>query len=136
MGTVLKGMDRIGWHALTHAYGSAEGVPGRLSRVAWGDASTAASALCDLGLWLGELAVFNATAAAVPFLWDLAASEACTARPGVIELLGTILDNGNEPRPAIQHAAHRAVLDGRVCVTATPDPERATSGRGSPRNRR
>lgn len=33
MGTALKGMNRIGWNELTHAYGSAEAVPGRLSRV-------------------------------------------------------------------------------------------------------
>jgi hypothetical protein len=68
MGMVLKGMHRIRWHELTHAYGSAREVPGRLSRVAWGDARTSANAVSGLGLWLGELAVFDATVAAVPFL--------------------------------------------------------------------
>ncbi|MEU8529331.1 hypothetical protein AB0C77_27650 [Streptomyces sp. NPDC048629] len=75
MGTILKGMSRVRCHELTHAYGSAEDVPGRLSRVAWGDATTSADALCDLGLWLGDLAVFDARVAAVPFLWDLAVTE-------------------------------------------------------------
>ncbi|MFC8366856.1 MULTISPECIES: hypothetical protein [unclassified Streptomyces] len=111
MGTILKGMSRVPWHELTHAYGSAEGVPGRLSRVAWGDARTSTEALSDLGLWLGELAVFDATVAAVPFLWDLAVTESVTCRPEVIELLQTILEH-NAAQIDVQREAHRAVLNG------------------------
>ncbi|MFF3663569.1 hypothetical protein [Streptomyces olivochromogenes] len=112
-GTILKGMSRVRWHELTHAYGSAVEVPGRLSRVAWGDAETSASALSDLGLWLGELAVFDATVEAVPFLWDLAVTDSVTSRSGVIELLQTILKHTNPPKIEVQHAAHRAVLEGK-----------------------
>lgn len=112
MGTILKGMGRVRWAELSHAYGSAEDVPGRLSRVAWGDKRTAGLALSDLGLWLGELAVFDATAAAVPFLWDLAAADTVTVRPDVLELLATVLHHANPPRLEVQYAAHRAVLDG------------------------
>ncbi|WP_406468156.1 hypothetical protein OH738_11565 [Streptomyces hirsutus] len=115
MGTTLKGMSRVPWHELTHAYGSAENVPGRLSRVAWGDARTSADALSDLGLWLGELAVFDATIAAVPFLWDLAVADAVTCRPGVIELLQSILEH-NAQQMEVQHAAHLAVLGGASTV--------------------
>jgi hypothetical protein len=78
--------------------------------VAWGDARTSAEALSDLGLWLGELAVFDATVAAVPFLWDLAVADAVTCRPEVIELLQAILEHGNPPQIEVQHAAHLAVL--------------------------
>ncbi|MFD4237486.1 hypothetical protein [Streptomyces sp. NPDC058542] len=113
MGTILKGMSRVRWHELTHAYGSAEEVPGRLSRVAWGDALTSASALSDLGLWLGELSVFDATAEAAPFLWDLAVTDSVASRSGVIQLLMTILEQANPPRLDVQYAAHQAVLDGR-----------------------
>ncbi|MFJ6054758.1 hypothetical protein [Streptomyces sp. NPDC092307] len=113
MGTILKGMSRVRWHELTHAYGSAAEVPGRLSRIAWGDARTSASALTDLGLWLGELAVFDATVATVPFLWDLAVTDSVTGRSGVIELLQTILEHTNPPHMEVQRAAHRAVLEGR-----------------------
>ncbi|MFD7539215.1 hypothetical protein [Streptomyces sp. NPDC059819] len=113
MGTILKGMGRVRWHELTHAYGSAEEVPGRLSRVAWGDALTSASALSDLGLWLGELSVFDATAEAVPFLWDLAVTDAVVGRSGVVQLLMTVLAQANPPRLDVQYAAHQAVLDGR-----------------------
>ncbi|TXL84555.1 hypothetical protein EW053_33895 [Streptomyces sp. IB2014 016-6] len=113
MGTILKGMSRIRWRELTHAYGSAAEVPDRLSRVAWGDARASASALSDLGLWLGELAVFDATVEAVPFLWDLAVTDSVTSRSGVIELLQAILEHANPPQSEVQRAAHRAVLDGR-----------------------
>ncbi|KPI05627.1 hypothetical protein OV450_3945 [Actinobacteria bacterium OV450] len=116
MGTVLKGMSRIRWHELTHAYGSARDVPGRLSRVAWGDVRTSVDALSDLGLWLGELAVFDATVAAVPFLWDLATADPVSSRAGVIELLQAILEHGNPPQIEVQLAAHRAVLTGRDTV--------------------
>ncbi|MEV8400279.1 hypothetical protein [Streptomyces niveus] len=88
-------MSRLRWHDLTHAYGSADDVPGRLSRVAFGDARTSASALSDLGLWLGELAVFDATVEAVPFLWDLAVTDSVNSRSGVVELLQAILEHGN-----------------------------------------
>ncbi|MEU0528084.1 hypothetical protein [Streptomyces niveus] len=70
--------------------------------------------MSDLGLWLGELAVFDATVAAVPFLWDLAVTDSVTSRPGVIELLRTILEHGNPAQIEVQQAAHRAVLDGRT----------------------
>lgn len=125
VGTILKGMSRVRWHELTHAYGSAVEVPSRLSRVAWGDARTSASALSDLGLWLGELAVFDATAEAVPFLWDLAVTDSVTSRSGVIELLQTILEHGNPPKIEVQQAAHRAVLDGRNMAEALARDEDA-----------
>ncbi|GGK21210.1 hypothetical protein GCM10011583_61430 [Streptomyces camponoticapitis] len=116
MGTILKGVHRVPWHELEHAYGSAEEVPGRLSRVAWGDARTSGDALSDLGLWLGELAVFDATVAAVPFLWDLAVTDSVTCRAEVIELLQAVLEHGNAPQIEVQHAAHLAVLRGRSLV--------------------
>ncbi|MFF2196381.1 hypothetical protein [Streptomyces sp. NPDC058157] len=126
-------MGRVRWADLTHAYGSAEDVPGRLSRVGWGDTRTAVLALGDLGLWLGELAVFDATAAAVPFLWDLAVAEAVTVRPGVIELLASILHHANPPHLEVQFAAHRAVLDGErtaQALTRDGDPAVRTAALG------
>ncbi|MFJ5726284.1 hypothetical protein [Streptomyces sp. NPDC093149] len=116
-------MSRVRWHELTHAYGSAQDVPGRLSRVAWGDTRTSADALSDLGLWLGELAVFDATVAAVPFLWDLAVTDSVTSRPGVIELLQAILDHGNPPQITVVHAAHQAVLSGSSTVSVLVSDE-------------
>ncbi|MEU9131011.1 hypothetical protein AB0D08_23415 [Kitasatospora sp. NPDC048540] len=60
-----------------------------------------------------EPAVFDATVAAVPFLWELAATGTVTCRPGVIEVLQAVLRHGNPPRPEVQRNAHRAVLCGR-----------------------
>ncbi|WOX26056.1 hypothetical protein [Streptomyces solicathayae] len=125
-------MSRVRWHELTHAYGSAEDVPGRLSRVAWGDATTSADALCDLGLWLGDLAVFDATVAAVPFLWDLAVTESVATRPEVIALLQAILEHGSQ-HIDVQHAAHRSVLSGGGAVdllTSDRDPAVRAATRG------
>ncbi|MFF3647461.1 hypothetical protein ACFYXV_02285 [Streptomyces sp. NPDC002181] len=118
MGTILKGISRVPWRELTHSYGSAQDVPSRLSRVAWGDARTSLDALSDLGLWLGEVAVFDATVAAVPFLWDVAVTDSVTSRPGVIELLQAILEHGNPPQIEVQRAAHQAVLNGRGTASA------------------
>ncbi|MFD0258486.1 hypothetical protein ACFVH7_09450 [Kitasatospora indigofera] len=113
MGTILKGVSRVRWHELRHAYGSAADVPGLLSRIAWGDARASEAALSDLGLWIGELAVFDATVATVPFLWDLASTTTVNSRAGVIELLQTILEHGNPPHPKVQLEAHQAVLNRR-----------------------
>ncbi|MFD9067519.1 hypothetical protein ACFVZ3_39065 [Kitasatospora purpeofusca] len=101
------------WHELQHAYGSAAGIPGVLSRIAWGDARVGRNALDDLALWIGELAVFDATVAAVPFLWDLAVTETVKSRAGVIGLLQTVLEHGNPPQPKVQLQAHQAVLSRR-----------------------
>ncbi|MFE3119593.1 hypothetical protein [Streptomyces niveus] len=69
--------------------------------------------MSDLSLWLGELAVFDATVEAVPFLWELAVTESVNSRSGVALLLQAILEHGNPPQIAVQRAAHRAVLNGR-----------------------
>ncbi|GGR04182.1 hypothetical protein [Streptomyces pilosus] len=87
--------------------------------------------MSDLGLWLGELAVFDATVATVPCLWDLAATETVTCRPEVIELLQTILEH-NAAQIDVQRQAHRAVLDGastanRLTGDADPAVRRAAS---------
>ncbi|MEV0037091.1 hypothetical protein [Streptomyces sp. NPDC050804] len=113
MGTILKGIRRVRWDELEHAYGSAADVPGVLSRIAWGDVRTSEAALSELALWIGELAVFDATVAAVPFLWDLAVSESVTCRAGVIELLRSVLEHGNAPQATVQLEAHHAVLSRR-----------------------
>ncbi|MCX4675008.1 hypothetical protein OG413_06665 [Streptomyces sp. NBC_01433] len=114
MGTVLKGMSNVQWHELQHARGSASQVPGMLSRIAWGDAPSAEDALSDLEQWIGALAVFDATVAAVPFLWELAGTETVRDRAGVLELLRTILSAGHHHHPEWARGAHEAVVAGRA----------------------
>ncbi|MFJ9057509.1 hypothetical protein [Streptomyces sp. NPDC102409] len=113
MATILKDMRHVQWHELRHAQGSASQVPGMLSRIAWGDSESAEDALSDLGRWIGAMAVFDATVAAVPFLWELAAMETVKDRAGVLGLLGTILAHGHAHHPEWTRDAHLAVLAGR-----------------------
>ncbi|NEC20248.1 hypothetical protein, partial [Streptomyces parvus] len=113
MGTVLGAMRNVRWHELQHAYGSASQVPGVLSRIAWGDAPSSDEALNDLERWIGTPPVFDSTAATVPFLWELAATDTVRDRAGVLDLLSTILAAGNPEHPAWTRAAHDAVAEGR-----------------------
>ncbi|MFJ5863347.1 hypothetical protein ACIQEY_02860 [Streptomyces parvus] len=129
MGTVLGAMRNVRWHELQHAYGSASQVPGVLSRIAWGDAPSSDEALNDLERWIGTPPVFDSTAATVPFLWELAATDTVRDRAGVLDLLSTILAAGNPEHPAWTRAAHEAVAEGRGTAvrlaaddTAAPPP--------------
>ncbi|MFJ6849287.1 hypothetical protein ACIQM3_01915 [Streptomyces sp. NPDC091271] len=114
MGTILRDMRHVQWHELRHAQGSASQVPGLLSLIAWGDSESAEDALSDLGQWIGAMAVFDATVATVPFLWELAAMETVKDRVGVLGLLGTILAHGHAHHPEWTRDAHLAVLAGRA----------------------
>ncbi|MFJ8749670.1 hypothetical protein ACIREO_10070 [Streptomyces sp. NPDC102441] len=114
MGTILRDMRHVQWHELRHAQGSASQVPGLLSRIAWGDSESAEDALSDLGRAIGAMAVFDATVATVPFLWELASMETVKDRAGVLGLLGTILAHGHAHHAEWTRDAHRAVLAGRT----------------------
>ncbi|MEV6074124.1 hypothetical protein AB0L80_03245 [Streptomyces sp. NPDC052069] len=135
MGTVLKGMSNVQWHELQHARGSASQVPGMLSRIAWGDAPTAEDALSDLEQWIGAMAVFDATVATVPFLWELAATETVRDRAGVLELLRTILSAGHHHHPEWARGAHEAVVAGRATaerLASAPVPRRQSAPAPAP----
>ncbi|MGW4626123.1 hypothetical protein [Streptomyces rubiginosohelvolus] len=127
MGTVLGAMRNVRWHELQHAYGSASQVPGVLSRIAWGDAPSSDEALSDLERWIGTPPVFDSTAATVPFLWELAATDTVRDRAGVLDLLATILAAGNPEHPAWTRAAHEAVAEGRGTAVRLAADDRAAS---------
>ncbi|GGS14403.1 hypothetical protein ACIFUY_02670 [Streptomyces sp. CACIS-1.16CA] len=127
MGTVLGAMRNVRWHELQHAYGSASQVPGVLSRIAWGDAPSSDEALNDLERWIGTPPVFDSTAATVPFLWELAATDTVRDRAGVLDLLSTILAAGNPEHPAWTRAAHDAVAEGRGTAVRLAAADTATS---------
>ncbi|WP_069171225.1 hypothetical protein [Streptomyces griseus] len=113
MGTILGDMRHVRWHELRHAQGSASQVPGLLSRIAWDDGESAGDALGDLRQWIGAVALFDSTVATVPFLWELAGARTVKDRPGVLDLLRTILARGHAHQPEWTRAAHAAVLAGR-----------------------
>ncbi|MFB7228312.1 hypothetical protein ACFCY9_11410 [Streptomyces fimicarius] len=132
MGTVLGAMRNVRWHELQHAYGSASQVPGVLSRIAWGDAPTSDEALSDLERWIGTPPVFDSTAATVPFLWELAATDTVRDRAGVLDLLATILAAGNAEHPAWTRAAHDAVAAGRATAARLAAAPEAPEVPGAP----
>jgi hypothetical protein len=84
----MDALDRIPWKDLTHAFGSAEDVPGLLRALKTADADEALSELFG-NIW-HQGTVYEATAYAVPFLIDLAADPATPDRIGILELLASI----------------------------------------------
>ncbi|GAA3936268.1 hypothetical protein GCM10023085_17140 [Actinomadura viridis] len=91
---ILYGLDEIDWAALEHAYGAAEDVPGLLRAIAVDD--DAAEAVGDLDTRLLHQGGFVCSAAttALPYLVDLAEAAHVTARPGVLELIGRLAEQG------------------------------------------
>jgi hypothetical protein len=98
---VLDGLDAIDWSALAHAYGPATDVPALLRAVAAGDEASRRAALGALfgNVW-HQGTVYEATAAAVPFLVELAARTGAPDRDVVLALVGCIA------RGQSYHAVH------------------------------
>lgn len=90
---MLAGLDAIPWATLTHAYGSAEDVPGwlRAQATASPDLSWKDMPLSKLfgSIW-HQGTVYEATAYAVPFLIELAASPQVPRRAEILQLLAAI----------------------------------------------
>ncbi|BDG04388.1 hypothetical protein [Anaeromyxobacter oryzae] len=87
-------LDRLGdvdWPRLRHAFGPARDVPGLLRAIAAGDATARRAALEALHetIW-HQGTVYEATAAAVPFLLELAARPGAPDRDAVTVLLGLV----------------------------------------------
>ncbi|MFB7334571.1 hypothetical protein FNH09_13305 [Streptomyces adustus] len=90
----LMALGQVPWHEIRDSSGSAAAIPLLLNSVAWGDAETARSALDDLRKRICQFGfvVEQATAATVPFLWELARLPHVTCRAQIIRLLGNIAD--------------------------------------------
>jgi hypothetical protein len=87
----LDGLDAIDWGKLTHAYGPALDVPIDLRRLAGTDRKRRGAALGQLWASLcHQGTIYDATAAAVPFLVKIAAHPAFPERGDVLELLNEI----------------------------------------------
>lgn len=90
----LAALNQVPWHLIQDSTGSAAGIPPLLSDIASGDADTAGRALEDLRERICQygFVVEQATAATVPFLWELAQLSEVTCRPQIIQLLKNIAD--------------------------------------------
>ncbi|WP_320779960.1 hypothetical protein [Streptomyces sp. CRN 30] len=91
---VLRGLDRIPWAEIQDSSGSAAAVPALLGRVAGDDPEAALAALAELRGRVCQygFVVEQATAATVPFLWELAQHPGVTCRAQIIRLLKNIAD--------------------------------------------
>ncbi|MEH0573755.1 MULTISPECIES: hypothetical protein [Streptomyces] len=90
----LKDLGHVPWPEIKDSTGSAADIPILLTTVARGDADSAGSALgqlrrriCQFGFVVDE-----ATAATVPFLWELVRLPQVTCRAEILRLLKSIAD--------------------------------------------
>ncbi|WP_416982088.1 hypothetical protein [Streptomyces sp. T028] len=90
----LKDLGHVPWPEIQDTTGSAAGIPALLTTVARGDAETAGSALGQLRRRICRygFVVDQATAATVPFLWELARLPQVTCRVAILRLLKSIAD--------------------------------------------
>ncbi|MGW7660730.1 HEAT repeat domain-containing protein [Streptomyces sp. NPDC054756] len=98
---MLDGIHDIDWASLTHAYGSAEEVPALLRALRSPDAEERRTALDRFYSAVHHQgSVYPATAASLPFLFELAVDSATPDRASVVALLVSIgresLDRGFE----------------------------------------
>lgn len=90
----LTSVNRVPWHRIQDSTGSAAAIPLLLAGIASGDEDTARTALEDLRKRVCQygFVVEQATAATVPFLWELARQPQLSCRPQIIQLLKNIAD--------------------------------------------
>jgi hypothetical protein len=90
----LGALSRVSWHEIQDSTGCAAAIPVLLSSIAWGDADTARAALADVRKRICQygFVVQQATAATVPFLWELVQLPHVTCRAEIIHLLKSIAD--------------------------------------------
>ncbi|MFJ9714300.1 hypothetical protein ACIRR9_55835, partial [Streptomyces sp. NPDC101234] len=89
-------LDRVQWHALTHAYGSAEDVPELIKALYQDDEETADEAIYELyGNIHHQGTVYSASAPAVPFLAH-AVRHAPNKRAELLMLLAVLADHAPE----------------------------------------
>jgi hypothetical protein len=90
----LAALNQVPWGQIQDSTGSAAAIPGLLADIASGDADTARTALEELRTRICQygFVVEQATAATVPFLWELAQLPHVTCRPQIIQLLKNIAD--------------------------------------------
>lgn len=90
---MLEGLDKVDWASLTHAYGEATDVPTLLRSLLSPDAKERERAVYDLfgNIW-HQGTVYPATAAAVPFLYELLTAPGVPGKTDVAQLLACIAD--------------------------------------------
>src|SRR3954447_21021818 len=90
---MLEGLDEIDWASLTHAHGVATDLPERLRSLLSEDPEVRMEAIAHLlGTIWHQGTVYPASAAAVPFLFELLGHPDVRDKGGIVNLLGCIAD--------------------------------------------
>jgi len=93
---ILESLDKIDWASLSHAYGSAEDVPGLIRQRASTNPKEAEEAEGGLfGTIWHQGTVYEATAYAVPFLVELIERQMTHSREGLVLLLASISEGSS-----------------------------------------
>ncbi|MGW1625497.1 hypothetical protein [Streptomyces sp. NPDC002172] len=94
MATPLRNVGQVPWHEIKDSRGPATAIPLLLNSIAWGDTTTARTAISELRERICQygFVVEQATAATVPFLWELARLPHVTCRVEIVRLLKNIAD--------------------------------------------
>jgi hypothetical protein len=124
----LAGVDAIDWHALQHAYGSADDVPDQLYRLADGDDSS----IGDLfGNIYHQGSLFEATAYTVPFLWRLLAAHGEIGHSGIAALLSAIAEASGSQRNGWAQKSREEVWKGAGVALRLLSSSNETARRGA-----
>jgi hypothetical protein len=93
VGPMLKDLDAVPWATLRHAFGAATEVPHLIRALGIADREQRQTALKELfACLLHQGSVYEATALAVPFLFELLASPTTPERNWIAFLLASIAD--------------------------------------------
>lgn len=123
---MFAGLDDIDWESMTHAYGTAEEVPGWLRGLADPDPAVREEALDALyGVVHHQGDVYDCTVAAVPYLIEALTKSALPGREGIAELLTSIVRLDDWPdETALDddtvEMLHHAVRANALAVAAAP----------------
>ncbi|MEU8660155.1 hypothetical protein [Actinoplanes philippinensis] len=95
---MFAGLDDIDWESLTHAYGSAEDVPGWVRGLVDADPAVREESLDAMyGAVHHQGDVYDSTVAVVPYLLEALAVPGLPGRDGIVELLTSIVQVGDWP---------------------------------------
>ena len=121
---MLDGLDRVDWKALQHANGAAADVPDMIRDMASSDPEVRQRAFFDAyeNIWQ-QGTVYAATAAAVPFLIEIARAPTLADRSSVLELLFHLAHGSG--RDWAQAAANAVAQGRQTYVNLLHDPDSA-----------
>jgi len=90
---MLDGLDTVDWSSLRHAYGEATDVPALLRALLSVDSKAREEAVYELfgNIW-HQGTVYSASAAAVPFLYELLSAPEVQDKPAIALLLASIAE--------------------------------------------